>query len=340
MNVVDDFLAQNRARLDLERLKVPDRLRTILLTPRFRSSRHIVFLLLPDGSRDPVLVAKLPRLGGESPALSREASALRAIQRRQVVAPGTAPELIALESHRGHLLLVETALPGPPLNPAQVRRDPASAVTAASEWLLDVHRRSAMACAEHPLWFERLVERPLDRLAAALGPTAGSAWLIDRTRKLAAPLREAALPLGLAHGDFAHPNLVQLGGGRLGVVDWELGEMPGLPVGDFVLFLAYAAAARAGARGATAIAASYHDALHGIDPWLRPYRDRYCAAAGLEPAWFEPLAALAFARNLAEWVESAAPADPTEPGRAAVSELLADRRYALWKQAVLDADRD
>ena len=336
MNVVHDFLAQNRARLDLDRLKVPDRLRAILITPRFRSSRHIVFLLLPDGSRDPVLVAKLPRLGGESPALSREAAALRAIQ--QVVAPGTAPELIALESHRGHLLLVETALPGPPLNPAAVRRDPASAVTAASEWLLDVHHRSAMASAENPTWFDRLVEWPLDRLAAALGPTAGSAWLIDRTRKLAAPLREAALPLVLAHGDFAHPNLVQMGGGRLGAVDWELSEMPGLPVCDFVLFLAYAAAARAGAQGVTAIAASYHGALYGSYPWLRPYRDRYCAAAGLEPAWFEPLAALAFARNLAERVESTTPTDPTQPG--SVSELLADRRYALWKQAVLDADRD
>jgi aminoglycoside phosphotransferase (APT) family kinase protein len=287
-----------------------------------------------------VLVAKLPRRGGPAPALAREASALQAIQRRRAAAPGSVPELVALESYRGQTLLIETALAGSHLTPAAVRRDHAFAIAAASEWLLDVHRRSAVASGEDPTWFARLVERPLDRLEATLGSRSEGARLVERTRNLVDPLREAALPLVLAHGDFAHPNLIRFPEGRLGAVDWELAEMPGLPAGDFFHFLAYAAAARARARGAQAIASALDRALHGDHPWARPLLYDYFAAAGLDPAWAPPLIALTFARNLADRLEGVTAAEVAPTGDTLNAWLLADRRYALWKQAVLRADAD
>jgi aminoglycoside phosphotransferase (APT) family kinase protein len=340
MNLVQDFLAQNRERLELDRYGVPPRLRTILLTPRFRSSSHVIFLLLPDESQNPVLVAKMPRSGGASPALLREASALQAIQRLQAAAPGSVPELVALESFRGQMLLLETGLAGPPLSPTAVRRDHAAAIEEASAWLLDVHCRSAVASSTDPTWFARLIERPLDRLEAALASTSEGAWLVERTRNLVDPLRKAALPLVLAHGDFAHPNLIRLPEGRLGAVDWELGEMQGLPAGDFFLFLAYVAAARARARGAEAIASAWNPALRGDNPWARPFLQHYFTAAELEPTWTEPLGALAFARNLADRLDCVTPASTATtgaPGATAASWLVTDRHYALWKDAVLHA---
>ena len=343
MSLVHDFMAQNRERLELDRYGVPRRLRSILLTPRFRSSSHVIVLLLPDESQDPVLVAKLPRGGGASPTLMREASALQAIQRRRAAAPGSVPELVAFESFRGQMLLLETGLAGTHLNPAAVRRSPGVAMEEVSGWLLDVHRRSAVASHADPTWFARLVERPLERLEAALASTSEGAWLVERTRNLVDPLREAALPLVLAHGDFAHPNLIRLPEGRLGAVDWELGEMNGLPAGDFFLFLAYAAAARARARGAEAIASAYNGALGGDHPWGRPFLQRYFTAARLEPAWVAPLGALAFARNLADRLDCVTPASAATNGATnapAASWLVSDRRYALWKDAVLHADAD
>lgn len=353
MNLVLDFLALHRERLGLDRDGVLPRFRSVLLTPRFRASSHVVFLLLPEGSPNPALVAKLPRRAGVSPALMREAANLVAIRRRQAAAPDSVPELVAFEPHRGHMLLVETALAGPPLHPAAVRRDPAGSIDEAIRWLLDVHRRSAVPSNEDPTWFDRLVSRPLDRLEAALGPTGGGAWLVGRTRELVEPLRGVALPLVLAHGDFAHPNLIRLPTGRLGAVDWELAEMRGLPAGDFFLLLAYAAAARARARGPAAIASSFHGALYGGRPWARPFLRRYFAELGLEPRWGPPLCALAFARSLADLLDragadsavaigaaaGAAAGDGAAEGKLPVSRwLLDDRRYALWHHAVLHAD--
>jgi len=360
MNLVLDFLALNRERLGLDRDGVLPRFRSVLLTPRFRASIHVVFLLLPEGSPNPALVAKLPRRAGVSPELMREAAILESIQRRRAAAPDSVPELVAFEPHRGHMLLVETALAGPPLHPAAVRRDLAGSVDEAIRWLLDVHRRSAVPSSEDPTWFERLVSRPLDRLEAALGSTGGGAWLVERTRELVEPLRGVAPPLVLAHGDFAHPNLIRLPNGRLGAVDWELAEMRGLPAGDFFLFLAYAAAARARARGPAAIASSFHGALCGGRAWARPFLRRYFAEVGLEPGWAQPLCALAFARSLAKLLDSAgadrsgadcagadslgagaAAGDGAAEGKAPVSRwLLDDRRYALWRHAVLHADQD
>jgi aminoglycoside phosphotransferase (APT) family kinase protein len=349
MNLVLDYLALNRDRLGLDRYGVPRRLRCVLLTPRFRASSHVVFLLMPEESQIPALVAKLPRRAGMSPALVREAAALRAIQARRAAAPGSVPELVAFEPHRSHMLLVETAIAGLPLHPDVVRRSPSGAACDAIGWLLDVHRRSAAPSIEDPAWFERLVTGPLDYLAATLGPTGGGAWLVERTRELAEPLRQAALPLVLAHGDFAHPNLIRLPRGGLGAVDWELGEMGGLPAGDFFLFMAYAAGASARARSAAAIASSFHAVFCGAGAWGRPFLHRYFAEAGLDATWARPLCALAFARSLADLLNRTGAQATTESTTGATAGAttgattgdgwwFADRRFALWQRVVLDVD--
>lgn len=343
MNVVLDYLSRDRERLDLDARGVPPLARAVLLTPRFRTSSHIVFLLLPERGSEPALVAKLPRRGGMSPALGREAAALEAIRSRQAAEPGTVPELVAYDSHRGHALLIETALVGAHLHRAAVRRDVAGAVEAASDWLLEAHRRSASS-SKDDTWFERLVSRPLDRLEESLGASGDAVRLIGRTRELAETLRGASLPLVLVHGDFAHPNLIRLPGGRLGVIDWELGEMGGLPAGDLFLFLAYAALARDGShRGASDVPAA-HAALCGDRAWARPVVHRYFRAAGLDRAWLGPLFALAFARSLAGLLDRTGGEDANDNGASGESDpgqingwLRTDRRYALWEHAVVHA---
>src|SRR5690606_38075637 len=81
MNLVLDFLERHRARLKLEQYRVPERLTCVMLTPRFRASRHVVFLVLPARKPYPVLVAKVPRLGERSQSLTREATAIETIQK-------------------------------------------------------------------------------------------------------------------------------------------------------------------------------------------------------------------------------------------------------------------
>ena len=55
MNTVLTFLKSHGERLDLGRYGTPDRLSCVILTPRFRASAHVVFLMLADGR--PIRVA-------------------------------------------------------------------------------------------------------------------------------------------------------------------------------------------------------------------------------------------------------------------------------------------
>jgi aminoglycoside phosphotransferase len=287
VNVVAEYLAAGRERLGLARFGVPRRPECVLLTPRFRRSRHIVVLVLGPGGREPVLVAKLPRLAGDGAAVAREARNLRAAR----AAPaGTAPELVAHRDEPGHPLLLQTALAGRPLGPAAVRHDRDGAVAAVTGWL----ERLAAATATFPPdngWYERLVAAPLRTLAARGGRERD--WA-RATLAAAEPLREAALPLVLAHGDLGHPNLLLTPHGRLGVLDWERAEPRGLPVGDLVFFLAYAAAAGRGDHRARV--ARLRAAFAGPRGWAWQAIERHADALGIERRLVAPLVAVSCAR--------------------------------------------
>src|SRR5512141_1974117 len=123
MNMVSEHLAENRQRLELDRYDVPTRLSCVLVTPRFRASRHVVFLVLPEGQAEPVLVAKVPRLAGMNQGVEREAANLRTAQASRPRGFDSIPRLVAYESYRGQPLLVETALRGPLMDPGRVRAD-------------------------------------------------------------------------------------------------------------------------------------------------------------------------------------------------------------------------
>ena len=176
MNTALAFLAQNRDRLRLDQHGIPPQLSALVLTPRFQASRHVVFLLMAKGGRQPVLVAKLPRLVDTNQSLAREAASLTAVQNLRPSGFDSVPRLIAFETYGGRSLLVETALGGPPMDPATVRRDPDGCCRLAIDWMLDLHAASA-----HPAgadWFVRLVEEPLAQFAAALPMTEADASMI------------------------------------------------------------------------------------------------------------------------------------------------------------------
>jgi hypothetical protein len=324
------FLETNRARLGLARRAGRAPLSYLLVTPRFRASRHVVFLALERGRPEPVLVAKLPRVP-DAGALARETANLR-----RVAAGGTpsasVPRVLAFEACGAGDILVETALLGSALDAATVRRDFGPWGHAVVDWLAGLDRS-----APGPDWFERQVEAPLDTLArlAALSPDEARA--IENTRALAAHLRGAALPAVFEHGDLSPPNVLRLRAGGIGVLDWELADPHGLPAGDLFFFLTWAAWAREGAGTDEARSAALAHAFFGRDAWARPFVLDYARRLGLPAATLTPLFVLTWARTLARFVDRLeGSAGRFAPGS---SEWLRQNRYYhVWRQSLARAD--
>jgi Phosphotransferase enzyme family len=309
----------------------------VLLTPRFRASRHVVSLLLPPGGREPSEVCKRPRLFDDTGPIAREAAALRAVEFGAPGTAATAPRLGALRTESPDPGLLETALLGRPITPAVVREDRDGLVALALDWLTKLPRAAAT---EEPGWFERLVEEPLDRLAESFPPGTREAELVGRTRELCRPLRAGGFPLVLEHGDLAHPNLLLLPDGRFGAIDWELAEERGLPLHDLSFFLGYVARADHGG-GPAAAAEALSPALLEPGGWVVRAITKYSDELGIPPGLRVPLFVASWARVASRPVSrserSAATADGALPASLAGEKLMwlrGNRYTALWKRVV------
>jgi aminoglycoside phosphotransferase (APT) family kinase protein len=307
----------------------------VLLTPRFRTSRHAVSLLLPRGSIEPTLVAKRPRLVDDLEGIAREASVIGVVEASSGTA-GTIPRVVAFEPSAPQPVLVETALAGETITPAMLRGSPSTYVEAILSWLA---RLPTAPAESDPSWYERLVERPLELFAGAFPAESEESRLVDRTLSLVEPARNTAFPLVVEHGDLSHPNLIRLRDGRVGVLDWELGEERGLPLHDLCFFLAYVAFATRQARETTELVAAFDEAFIGPDAWAAPTLRAYADRLGIQANVLVPLFVCCWARYTSGLVARAEGKPGREEQEVDTSGWLqGSRYYALWKRAVERAE--
>jgi aminoglycoside phosphotransferase len=339
VNTLLTFLKSNWQRLDLARYGTPDRLSCVIITPRFRASSHVVFLLLADGQPDPMLVAKVPRLAEASDSLRREAANLSLIQSIRSGGFDSIPRIVAFEEYGGRPLLIETALAGQPMDRRMVRRHLTRCCEAALAWLTEVQSSLSGANESTKSWFERQVEAPLDHVACAFSASAEEVRLLEETRDLVAPLRDEALPLVVEHGDLSHPNLFLLQSGGLGVVDWELAEPHGLPTHDLFFFLCYVAFAWHDARKHEENVSAFHTAFFGRSAWARRYVQIYADRLRLPPRVLTPLFVLGWVRYMAGLLTRLGETDHVDGvGADTVTWLRSNRYYALWRHALAHLD--
>jgi aminoglycoside phosphotransferase len=309
----------------------------MVLTPRFRNSSNLVFMLLgPDGSQ-PVQVAKVSRLAGPSAMMEREAALLRDIEARRPGGFDSIPRVVAFETFRGHGILVQTAITGSALDRATVRRSSRQACGATLAWMIDVQTATRLV-PDGDDGFERLIERELSGLKTIFPR---EERLIERTRELVRPLALARLPRVLEHRDLSHPNLILGPGGRIGVIDWEQGELEGLPAADLFFFLRYVGMALSGARANEGSTRVLDLAFFGRRSWARGPVARYAGAMGLEHAWLTPLFVATWMRQvhgLAQRVASSEGGAGPEPGPTA-DWLSKDWRFAAWRHGIEQVDR-
>lgn len=334
MNSVLTFLERNRQQLDLQDQSLPEHLTSVVITPRFRASSHVVFLVMPEDRPEPLLVAKVPRLAEAGETLEREVANLRAIQASRPGGFNSVPQVIAFERCWERPILVETALVGEPLDPPTVRRDPDGACSAIVHWLIDVQLASRGATSMDDNWFDRLIGEPLAYVEKTLALSENERQMLETTWQLAETLRMMELPLVVEHGDLSHPNLILQEEGP-GVVDWELADLQGLPACDLYFFLSYVAFARHRARSNGRHLEAFQRAFFGPETWVRTYIERYATHLELPRQALGPLFVLTWARYVAGLLMrlDGAGSQTVKPNTRVTAWLRNNRYFTLWRYA-------
>lgn len=343
MNAVLSHVLRHRDRLGLDWLGPAERLSSVLLTPRFRASAHVVVLVLSRPTSRPVLVLKASRLPGPCASLARENDNLRALETAWPESLGSVPRPLAHESCGDHSVLVETVVRGRTLKPSLVRRQRVRSTRWVLRWLEAMNVATLRRDVAGDEREEVLLLTPLDRLEACLAATGLERDLLARTRELTTSARVRSLPAVFEHGDFSSPNLLVSEGRRLGVVDWELGEPRGLPGHDLFFVLGYLAFARRGARGVNDRLAAFRSAFFGREAWAVPYIQNYAERLGIESAALPALFLACWSRylaGLAERVDANAENAHAERTSAEGTRLWlrANRYFELWRYTVQHFD--
>lgn len=327
MTVVDRLLTEHFDALGLAGHGLRDGWETVLLTPRFTTSRHVVGLVHPAGAAAPTVVVKLPRQPGDVESVEREARVLRTLGSGH---EGAVPRVLGLVRSGAQLALVETAVGGVPLDPARVAADLDGAVRIGRQFLAGLPTTTTASA--NGDWYQRCVTAPLQLLLDRVGGDPGIAELIDRTHRALAPLVDRSVPSVFEHGDLSHPNLLLGPDGVLHVLDWERAVPAGIPGHDLVFYLQYLAE--------SAVDAYTPDEQVAVwDRWwgpggrgrdlLRDELDRYGIGFDRPREWL-----------LLCWARSAATLGhrlTEDSGRStALAAVLQDRDVLLWRRA-LDA---
>ncbi len=336
MNMILTYLHDNWEQLHLERFSPTRQLSTVMITPRFRASSHVVCLLMPRGQSEPVMVAKVPRLAGPSSSVTREVSNLRAVQASRPEGFASIPQVIAFEKYASRQFLLETALVGKPMDPPAVRSDPDHSCRAVIDWLVELQLATQQKGHSQTEWVENLVTKPLRQFRSLLSLSAEEAEWLGLTQDLVLPLQEAGLSPVFEHGDLSYPNVMWLHNGQPGVVDWELASARGLPGFDLFFFLSYIAFARHKTRSSGDYLPAFREAFFGKGAWAVPYIRSYCQRLQLPEDTWAPLFVLTWLRYMTSLLDRLDEATQSsgELGAETAAWLRQNRYYKLWHYAV------
>jgi hypothetical protein len=250
----------------------------------------VVLLAFVVPSPIPAVAVKAPRVDGAASGLRREGAVLAGLASHQNhPIPGT-PGLLFSREVDGVPLIGETALSGRPLDRLLSRRSLRAWSIKVTDWLAELARGSRSLPAAH--WRETIVEPVLaqfmDRFGRVVDP--GLVRAAEGILRTLGPL--PAVP---EQRDFGPWNLLVTPRSELAVLDWESGEVAGLPCLDLLYYLAYASFNVDRAHDPESRLASYRRSLDSTTRTgavRRECIERYFRMTGMEPANLGPLRVL------------------------------------------------
>lgn len=243
-----------------------------------RREGRAVWALFGKRGATPSVIIKVDHSARYRRRLVAEHEALVALEPRKDLT-GTVPRPLGLVRSKRRVIVVQTGLPGRPLNVVLRQRRRASARISARdhegafEWLATLQSRPpAGTVTLHPDTVHERVATALDE------PSQRQQAFMGYMRELGAAIGQVQLPLLPGHGDLGTSNCL-LDGSAIRVIDWEGGAHPRTPIEDAVLLLNHYARALPVAH-------------------LPPNRTDAFHRAFLEGDWLGELTARSFGRHL------------------------------------------
>jgi aminoglycoside phosphotransferase (APT) family kinase protein len=307
MNLLEDYLRQADLSTAPVMLREFRPAGSLLVTPRYEDSRHVIALLL-DSSSQPRIVGKIVRRPDDRSTLATEFEVLQKLATLSADAR-TAPRPLAFVQHHGHWMLIETAVNGVILTHRRVRKAPTRSWSIVDRWLRSLPITGNTSTTR---WFNDQITAPLNVAVSMLRATQAERRMFAATKRILRPLTSASLPMPLEHGDLSHPNLL-LSRGRLGVVDWETGRVHGVPGADAAVFLAFMAFARDGAHGLEPEAAAYGRHFLSQDGQGRQLLKGHLERAEIDPKWLDLILLATWTRYALHVFPRLAPRGETDP---------------------------
>ena len=299
MNALLELLRDHVQPSDLPSGVGIDNLSCVFLTPRFRTSSHIIIFVLDEKNQTPVLLAKVPRLPGDDGQLQRETRNLRAAQESRDGGFRSIPRVIAFEEYGGHRFLVESIVPGRPIRPDAIRLRPEDTIQKTIDWLFEFQSASVADAKPLATVFSGRVAEQLAVLDRFLPESGEEREALETTRDEIEILASSGLCTVFEHGDFSPPNILVDSDGNIGIVDWELAEPQGIPITDVLFFLTSAAFARARAGYGQQRVLAFQNAFFGSDPWACKFVRRFCERLEINSEFVGSLMVICWARYAA-----------------------------------------
>jgi aminoglycoside phosphotransferase (APT) family kinase protein len=312
-----------------------------MLTPRFRASSHVVFIVFSERSKDAALVVKVPRLEGDDRRIKSEAQNLRSVHAARSGGFDSIPQLVGFEQYRDRHYLIESAIAGESLS-SHLKTNPVDTYSeTVTTWLIDLHQATLHRSCSSSAWYDQLVTGQLAQLSKIVPADGRESLMVHQTLESTDPIRCENVPFVCEHGDLGPPNVLVRGNDRIGVVDWELANPRGLPAADLFFFLTLVAFNRRRARRKAEYLAAFDEAFFGSTPSARPYITRYARSLDLPAAVISQLFVLSWARYVTNLVTRLHDTSMSnEPiGNRTIEWLRSNRYYAIWCHTLKQAHR-
>ena len=333
MKYIDQILRDNYRALDLKKYGLTGQWDTLLLTPQFVTSRHVVALVYSTDAQVPRLVVKIPRQPGDNESVRKESDVLLQLKALGVGAEQGAPEVVGVLDVGGQTILIETAVVGSLLEPHLVVQDFPRALDAGLNFV------AALPCTrpvpENADWYQRTITSPLAELASLLPADTEVARLIERTHKVLAPMSTEQLPAVVEHGDLSYQNLFLQPNGRLQVVDWERSRLDGLPAHDLIFYLQYIGQSQEDALSSRRLQLRAFENAFSPGGWALAPLAQHLRLRNVEPELLPYLVIATWARSAATMAYRLAGQSVQDGDTGHVqAAVTADRDFWLWRHAV------